>query len=123
MGGPVCPSVRISVTSSLIQRLKWTLESIGFFSTFGCGDLDGQFGEGRGGRAGRPFHRQILEYRFMNFNFEKRRNASALDRQQREVPREGDKGELDQEGGRKRGAHRPHVTPFLRDPSDPSPEL
>ena len=34
----------------------------------------------------------------MNFNFEKRRNASALNRQQREVPREGDKGELDQEG-------------------------
>ena len=51
----------------------------------------------REGALGRPFHRQILEYRFMNFNFEKRRNASALDRQQREVPREGDKGELDQE--------------------------
>ena len=30
----------------------------------------------KGGQAGgRPFHRQILEYRFMNFNFEKRRNA------------------------------------------------
>ena len=67
VGGPVCPSVRISGTSSLIQRLKWTLESIGFFSTFGCGDLDGQFGEEGGGRA--SFSSPNIGIPFYEFQF------------------------------------------------------
>ena len=55
----------------LTQRLKWTLESIGFFLTFGGrGDLDGQFGEGGRKLKGRAtFSSPNIGIPFYEFQF------------------------------------------------------
>ena len=67
-GDPSRPSPRTKFGNVILtQRLKWTLESIGFFSTFGCGDLDGQFGEGRGARA--SFSSPNIGIPFYEFQF------------------------------------------------------